>query len=868
MAVGWQDSLIQFTPYIEQVPVEDYARVGVMKQQQYDAGVNAVQGMVDNIANMPVAREVDKQYLNQKLGQLGTELNKSAGADFSRGEIVKTLGGLTKQVSSDPILRNAVGSATRYQGELAKLTKAQSEGKSSPANDYVFQNRASKWLNSQDINESFNGSYQEFFDIDKVAREAINEVRKTPGETIRQNPFKWDATKGEWALNEAMIQEEAKGIDPGKIRDAIATVLNDPRAMNQLSINGEFEYRNDDKQTMFLRTKTNYQNALSDNQLKIDKLNTIAHNGSKVERDTAQKELEAIKGDTSKMLVEYNQDVDLLDQNPDAYKTAFYMRNFQQRYANAYSYLNETTKVLTNPLYSAYADRLKYNLDVDKFDYTQKKDAADRELELIKIANTASKAEGKGKKAGAEDSIFSSSVPRPFETGTIAKGSSVINSTIATKQATFGLKTSEFINSLFDETNKPYIINNGNVAYRTKENGYSDSPYATQADAKKHAAEQFTVTKMAADKGEETAPRVREFFDNNDDDINDLNDLRETRDKIEKKYEPTVGAFNRKAANAGIPESVDIQTSTAGFAGSVIKATREDLVELALYDDSKIDKTLLKERMDAKMGKQKADALISELRSGAFSASYEGDSKLKGYLNQIKKLGPDAALAGVFEAREADYTKIQRGFQDFGSTFKANKAEERTYANQLFKSHLSNKTLNNAGLEGGVDADDVKTLLDEDEKKKNLVYGYYRDRNSGASYLTLSTGLGKDEMRIKLTDQEASMLPEVQLSDPFYDTYGKRFHGRDITGTTKETAMKPLNGGKYEDYTVKVHLRDVNGAYEINMFVYDKKQSKWVVEGKPMNIAGRNLLSQDEVTTVLSNMNNLDVDRYVKSLNK
>jgi len=883
MATSWQDSLIQFNPYVEQVPVETYAQVGMLKQQKYDQGVQAVQGLVDSIGGLPVANETQKQYLNQKLGQLTTEINKVAGADFSQTPLIKSISGLAGKIPNDPIVRNAVASATKLQSETAKMEKAKTEGKSSPYNEIVFQDEVAKFTGSQDVNAQFNSSYQEFYDVDKVMREAVNAVRGTPSGTLTQNPYRWDAEKNTYVINEAMIEEEAKGVDPQKIRDAVATVLNDPRAASQIAINAKAELRGVDKTGMFDRTKANYQNALGENQVKIDQLQTIVNNGSKSERDKAQSDLASLKSESEGMLLAYNQDIDLLDKDPENYKIQFYTRNFQQRYANAYSYINKQQKILANPLYESFMKNLdhnmdiaNYNLKVKEFEYRQLNDANDRQSEIIK-AGMSAEAKSKTGKPGTENSLFNTALPDPINTAAVKQGSAAVNQSLSDRERNYMLHLNTFVNDLFqDERAAPYTIENGNITYRTRANGFPDSAHANAAAAKQAAHEKFVQVKMAYDKGEAKSGSVRQFFDTWDNEVNQLNSEREQKDKIEARYAPQISQFVKKAKSLGIPESIEI---TVPDAKGSHKATfsQVDLIDFNIVDTSSNDvqKDAAKARLKKRLGDDGYNDLagaISQISGStpiAGTSSVAGvstpDSKIKTMYTKLKALNPDAALAGVFEARESDYNKMNSAKQSFSPTFKAETAEQRGWINSLARSVLSNKTQNNGGLEGGVDADDVLELLDDDEKAKNVIYKLERDRNSNESFLTLGTGIGKDRVKIKLTDQELAQIPGVQLSDPF-QPFKDRFLGRKVTGTTKEDAfpVRVQIAGGASNFKVKCHLKEVDGAYEINLFVYDKSKEKWVVEGQPMSLSNRNLLTEDEVMSALDNISEDNIAKFVE----
>ena len=131
---SYTDAISQFNPYVQQLPVELMAKVGMQKQAQYDAGVQKIQNHIDNVAGLDIAHDADKQYLQSKLGQLGNRLKTVAAGDFSNQQLVNSVSGMTGQIIKDPTIQNAVASTAWYKKQKDELDKAYKDGKSSIAN--------------------------------------------------------------------------------------------------------------------------------------------------------------------------------------------------------------------------------------------------------------------------------------------------------------------------------------------------------------------------------------------------------------------------------------------------------------------------------------------------------------------------------------------------------------------------------------------------------------------------------------------------------------------------------------------------------------------------------------------------------------
>ena len=80
---SFTDNIPTFNSYVQQLPVEAMVSVGQAKQQQYNEGIQKIQTNIDNVAGMDIVRDVDKEYLQSKLNQLGNDTRLFAAADFS-----------------------------------------------------------------------------------------------------------------------------------------------------------------------------------------------------------------------------------------------------------------------------------------------------------------------------------------------------------------------------------------------------------------------------------------------------------------------------------------------------------------------------------------------------------------------------------------------------------------------------------------------------------------------------------------------------------------------------------------------------------------------------------------------------------------
>lgn len=222
------DQIPTFNPYIQDAPMELLSQVAFSKQQKYYEGVQAVQSYVDKIAGLPVIKDVDKQYLNGKLQQLGQDIGAVAGEDFSNPFLVSKLGNIAHGISSDPILQNAVQGSQQVVDEKAYwegLRKSNPE-LYNPKNEAYGMIDVNNWLSDNTAGSKLinnHGRYT-YYDFSKEVRDAMKDFK--PTSVKRKLP------NGEWLISKT----DASWTDP-EVREYLNGVLSD-RARQQMKIDG------------------------------------------------------------------------------------------------------------------------------------------------------------------------------------------------------------------------------------------------------------------------------------------------------------------------------------------------------------------------------------------------------------------------------------------------------------------------------------------------------------------------------------------------------------------------------------------------------------------------------------------------------
>jgi hypothetical protein len=246
--------LTNFTPYRQQIPLDEMKQVGMYKQAKYEEGVQKIQTNIDNIVGLDVARDIDKVYLQSKLNQLGNNLKTVAAGDFSNFQLVNSVNGMTSQIVKDPFVQAAISSTAKDKKQLSEMEADKKAGKLTPHAEYVYNLKRSAYYNNPNLrNEkgepiSFSGQYIPSWDLDKNMLEAIKAVgdSKWSVDTV----FQKDPTTGGILYKNGIpiysnvaTREIRAGKFSKSIEAAIDSVLSRPEAKQELGMQGVYNYR-------------------------------------------------------------------------------------------------------------------------------------------------------------------------------------------------------------------------------------------------------------------------------------------------------------------------------------------------------------------------------------------------------------------------------------------------------------------------------------------------------------------------------------------------------------------------------------------------------------------------------------------------
>ena len=371
---SFTDQIMTFNPHISQLPVDDMIKVGMLKQGQYDAGVEKVNQYISNIQGLDVINSAQKQYVDSSLGNLNEQLKKVAGADFSNQQLVSQIGGMAAKIAKDPIVRNAVASAANYRKGLADIEEHRKNGTSAVDNEWDYQDKASKYMNNTDLKASFNDRFTPFVDLQKKSMEVLKSLHAD--EHMQEIPFirNMDGSIDYDKTSAAMTKEGVEGISAAKIQNAISAVMT-PDDLNQMSISGRYTFRGHTGESLAELSQKKYEKTVEQATSQIAALTKFAEL-NKANATTFNKTQSAIAelklqigegGKPGTLKTQLDNEKAWIMQNPEEAKAQIYKDGFVKQFGNAFSWEKTTLEYLKNPLQEQKNWEKDYALNTSKF---------------------------------------------------------------------------------------------------------------------------------------------------------------------------------------------------------------------------------------------------------------------------------------------------------------------------------------------------------------------------------------------------------------------------------------------------------------------------------------------------------------------
>lgn len=865
---SFTDEFVAFNPYIPQIPVDDYVRVGMVKQQQYNEGVQKVQSYIDSVAGLDVIKPEQKEYLQQRVGQLQGEVGKIVSEDFSNQQMVNSVGNLTNKIAGDPIVQNAVASTQRYRAETGRMKEAQEKGLGSPSNEYVFNKKVQDWLGDGDAKSSFTGEYEAYTDTKKPILEAINALK--PSANVTDIPYETDS-EGNYVLDAgghrkiayATLREKMEGVSEAKIKQAIEASIS-PQMKRQFEIDGMYDYRGVNKQGLKQIADASYQDRFG----KINdilqglttELNTTQNDPNKA--SSIQRQIDQYKMAAKDLEHQYRGDIDYLDKDPESYKGALHFQDEVAKYSLGYSWSKHSLTYENNPIFNGVMKEKEYNLNWNKFQEMAQYhmgELAIRSREAdIKEESLRLKYGAKG--TGTGDFKLDAPVFGPIDQEKL-------------ESVNLGTITGEVNNMKQDlDQSKLKMIGQlqGGSDWLTNVEGNLQYKDAKSKDAAESAVK---TLQEAYDKDPSSvSPAAQTYFHNyaNQDGI--IKNFQSTADKIMKSADEK---YNIAPLLKGIPP---LHLETTG--GGSYDFTPQEQADLATKYTKLLSKAYLPPTggspIVASGDEQAFNAGLSPKEKAVISI-YRGEagSPATNTVREVFSRTLQAINGGAAQGMAVDRSKFiqqeaRRAYmqqQQQTNPIVAYKGADQARAHSNFIQILNDqKAAGKSNSNPLFNESDISTMLDN-KNFKNTAYALHTNPDGTFAVRFSNTTVTDKPREVDITPQQAaawfgSFVNEFKPIQQAIDL--SKYNGvgatTDVRGTGKESAFLIPKTSQLQNYSVKYHVEEpFDGQYQLKLYIYDRKGKQWLPETYA-DFGGR-MLSPEQVTAAVNHLTDAEVDR-------
>jgi hypothetical protein len=906
---SFTDSIPQFNPYVQQLPVEAMVQVGMYKQKQYDEGIQKIQTSIDNIAGLEVSRDVDKAYLQSKLNQLGSDLRTVAAGDFSNFQLVNSVNGMTNQIVRDPNVQNAVSSSAKRKKEMQLMEEARKKGELNPSNEYVFKVKDSAWMDSTELGQSYNAQYTPYFDTEKHIRESFKGLEKD-GVSVDQI-FQTDAngkimmSNGQPVLSPYMKRLKKEGMFPEKVKATIEQAFSDGRVSQQLSIDGQYTYRGYQQETLAQKVLEDKDKIMTQYENELLDLNLKKSFGANV-NDQIDEMVEKMKGIDKSYNDLYNSAFD----NPDAVRGMIYKDDVKRRWTSMYSNIVQTEEVVDSPAYKMRFEEEKelqrrrekafdQKLDVQKFERDEYWKKKNYDLDVQKAINEANKTKP-GKGGGVTGTGYGDptrGIENPYATDKDNQAIILAENKYNTAADSYNYNRDEFIWKTIYNTGKNADENNA------KAQKIVDEGRANGKDITIQQARSIMIDRAAARDKQNKYDFRRKWFNVAEKRVNDpkntLNSdksvmnlytstmktkklweneksLKDERDKVELNTLDRIGASE---------EFKNLKDETIDYRGQKVKITKQDQIDIAAYiagkesvfyglDSSDVEiqsANLAKRRLDKKGLGDIAERFLQRKRKNSpnpVSSIVGGFSEMGSNVGDLfggtfSDNGLENTITNLIGSiREKEYTKayaskasVARAQYNIAPNKTFNLMSDDKGINDLLRSDLGTiaSTFQTGGKNQNLASDDEFESFIADIKDEDATFTITSEVDEAGNPVTAVVSIDKDGKpsgRMVLNpDQSTKLGYDVNM----------------MFETNEVTAMKSImnsRGGKTcfgEPYDIDTYSVGDNAYYDLHAGDFPN------VKNKNITVKG-NVLEQDGLYFGYIYVNNGNSEPKVKSL--
>ncbi len=116
---------IEYAPYVQQVDKELFAKAVTYKQGKFDLNRSKLQAQLDAAAQIPLDKQQDREYFNERMTALVNTVNLHGAGDVSSDTRADYLSGYIAEAADDNVATGYASTMAKrnYDAEWAKISE-------------------------------------------------------------------------------------------------------------------------------------------------------------------------------------------------------------------------------------------------------------------------------------------------------------------------------------------------------------------------------------------------------------------------------------------------------------------------------------------------------------------------------------------------------------------------------------------------------------------------------------------------------------------------------------------------------------------------------------------------------------------------
>lgn len=363
---------VEFTPYIppsnlelEAQNIELEGKVAMHLQQQYNQNAQKIQGVVDTIAGLDVAKNEDKQYLNKAVGQLMTDLKTIAGSDLSKQSIVNQAASFASKIYNDVNVQNAVTSTKNYRDAITQIQEANKAGKGAASNNNYVLREVNKWLSDGQAGTTLGAqTYIPYYDYQDPFLDFLK--AKQVSVEVYQDPA-FGTTNPDGSINAmtayAMVEGKKEILTPQEVSNLFQQFLaTNAQAQTQVDIDATYFSDLTPTEAALSQVQSMREQTLAQMTAELEDLEI--QQAAQADTDEGlDRKIELYKQNISSIRDSAAEQDRMFLSNPEAAKKGLFTTNLVNSMGSSFAYQKMEKKYTSNPIRSAYMDEQRFILE-------------------------------------------------------------------------------------------------------------------------------------------------------------------------------------------------------------------------------------------------------------------------------------------------------------------------------------------------------------------------------------------------------------------------------------------------------------------------------------------------------------------------